>query len=114
MLKEIAKPAALRKEVSEGVFSLPSAYQPQQRCEKEEVVKGEFAVLSKMVTFDASPLKSVACEKDRGGTRPGSGRGPNPFCHYFIVSPNVSLLPLLLNMQSFMMRLKVTSTHVLC
>lgn len=75
MLKEIAKPAALRKEVSEGVFSLPSAYQPQQRCEKEEVVKGEFAVLSKMVTFDASPLKSVACEKDRGGTRPGSGRG---------------------------------------
>lgn len=86
----------------------------KQCCEKEEVGKGEFATLSKMVTVDASPLKSVACKKDRRGTRPGSGRGPNPFCHYFIVSPNVLLLPLLLNMQSFMMWLKVTSTHVLC
>lgn len=40
--------------------------------------------------------------------------GPNPLCPKFTVSPNLLLLPLLLNTQKFMMWFKVTSTHILC
>ena len=73
----------------------------------------EFAMLGQMATFDASPLKSVARKKGRRGTGMVPREG-QPLLPYFMVSPNLLLLPLLLNMWNFMTWLKVTSIRVLC